>query len=50
MAKVNVTSDKKENIYVGSVVFRANGSFNITIKTVTMQVIHRRFFQNDSQI
>ena len=45
MAKATVTSGKKEGIYVGKVVVRAIGSFNITIKTGTIQGIHHRFFK-----
>ncbi|MCB9436086.1 MAG: RRXRR domain-containing protein [Anaerolineales bacterium] len=44
MAKAVVTSAKKVGTYIGKVVVRASGSFNITTSTGTLQGLYHRFF------
>ncbi len=46
MVKAVVTSGKKEGVYIGKVAVRANGYFNITTVTETIQGIHHRFFKS----
>jgi 5-methylcytosine-specific restriction endonuclease McrA len=45
MVEAIVPSGTKQGRYIGRVAVRANGSFNVTTATGTVQGLHRRFFR-----